>query len=56
LAKINVWAFLEKFGKMPFINTTHLPIWIKFYADSEFNVKIILAKNNEIFGIFIGIL
>jgi len=37
--KKNVWAFLGKLGKMPFFNTTQSPIWVKFYADSEFDVK-----------------
>jgi len=32
LAKNNVWAFLEKFGKMPFFNPTHLPIWVNNFG------------------------
>jgi hypothetical protein len=39
LAKIYVWAFLEKFGKMPFFNASHSPIWVKFYADFEFDAE-----------------
>ncbi len=43
---------------MPFFNTTQFPIWVKFYADSEFDVKkmfkIILGKKSRFFGVFMG--